>query len=64
MNKPSSTITAAGVAGFLAATTLLVIKITAPEIYTMIPEDYRMHMVVAFTVAIGYFKKENVLSVK
>lgn len=61
MNRPSSTITAAGIAGFLAATLLLALKIWTPEIYAQIPEDYRMHLVVAFTVLVGYFKKERVL---
>lgn len=63
-NQPSSTITATAIAGFLAATMLLVVKIVWPDIYAQIPDTYRAHLVVAFSVVIGYFKKENVLPLK
>lgn len=63
MKYPSSTIQATAVAGFLAATFLLLIKIFYPEIYTQIPDTYRSHLVVAFACTIGYFKKENVLPI-
>jgi len=61
MNKPSSTIQAAGIAGFLAATGLTALKIAAPDIYVQIPPDYQGHLIVAITFAFGYFKKENVI---
>ena len=64
MNKPSSTITATGIAGFLAATLLLGVKIAWPDIYDQIPDSYRTHLVVGFAVLVGYFKKENVLPLK
>ena len=61
MNKPSSTITAAGIAGFIAATILLIVKIVWPEIHEQIPADYHGYLVVGIMVTFGYFKKENVL---
>jgi len=64
MNRPSSTITATAIAGFFAATFLLIVKIWWPEIYAQIPDTYRSHLVVAFACIIGYFKKENVLPLK
>lgn len=64
MNRPSSTITAAGIAGFFAATILTLLKIFTPEIYTQIPADYQGHLIVAITCVIGYFKKEKVLNVQ
>lgn len=64
MNRPSSTITAAGIAGFVAATLLLIIKIKWPEIHEQIPADYRGHLVIGIAVLVGYFKKENVLPLK
>ena len=63
MNKPSSTITATAIAAFLASTFLLCIKIFAPEIYVQIPATYHGYLVGAIAVAIGYYKKENVLLV-
>lgn len=61
MNKPSSTITAAGLSGFIAATLLLIIKLAWPAIYVQIPPDYHGYLVAGIMVAFGYFKKENVL---
>jgi len=61
MNKPSSTITAAGISGFLAASILLAVKITLPDIYVQIPPEYQGYLVTAIMVGFGYFKKENVL---
>ncbi len=61
MNKPSSTIQAAGISGFLAATALLILKIVWPEIHEQIPADYHGYLVVAIMFGFGYFKKENVL---
>jgi MFS superfamily sulfate permease-like transporter len=64
LRQPSSTITATAVAGFIAATMLLIVKIMWPDIYAQIPETYRSHLVVAIAVVIGYFKRENVLPLK
>jgi hypothetical protein len=63
MNQPSSTITFAGLAGFAAATILLVIKITAPNVYVLIPPEYQGFLITAIAFGIGYFKKENVLPI-
>jgi hypothetical protein len=64
MNRPSSTITAAGMAGFIAATLLTLLKIFVPETYALVPPDYQGHLIVAITFVIGYFKKEKVLNVQ
>lgn len=61
MNKPSSTITAAGLAGFIASSLLLLVKIVWPDIYVLIPPEYQGYLVTAIVIAFGYFKKENVL---
>jgi len=61
MNKPSSTIQAAGIAGFIAATILLVVKITSPEMYAQVPPEYQAYLITAISIGIGYLKKENVL---
>ncbi len=63
MNRPSSTITAAGIAGFFASTLLLIVKIIWPDIYAQIPPEYQGYLVTGIAAAIGYFKKENVLPV-
>ena len=60
MNQPSSTIQAAGIAGFIAASILTGLKIWAPDIYAQIPPDYQGHLIVAITWIAGYFKRENV----
>lgn len=61
MNKPSSTIQAAGIAGFVASTVLLIIKVAWPDIYVQIPAEYQGYLVTVLVVGFGYFKKENVL---
>ena len=61
MNKPSSTITATMISGFIAATFLLSLKLWAPEVHAQIPSEYQTHLVVGIACVIGYFKKENVL---
>ncbi len=61
MNAPSSTIQAAGIAGFVGATILLLVKIFAPSAYLLIPPEYQGYLIVAIASGIGYFKKENVL---
>lgn len=63
MNKPSSTITAAGIAAFLSATALLIVKLAWPAIYVQIPPEYHGYLVGVIAIVIGYLKKENVLNV-
>lgn len=61
LNKPSSTIQAAGLAGFLASSLLLVVKLIWPDIYVEIPANYHGYLVTGITVMFGYFKRETVL---
>ncbi len=63
MNTPSSTIQAAGVYAFIAATVMLVVKIAWPQIYVMIPPEYQGYLVGVIAFIGGYFQKENVLNV-
>jgi len=60
-NKPSSTIQAAGIAGFVVATIMLILKAKAPSFYLLIPPDYHGHLIFAVATAVGYFKKEKVI---
>jgi hypothetical protein len=64
MNKPSSTITAAAVYGFLAATALTICAVFWPEYYERIPAGFEGHLVIGIGTVAGYFKKENVLPLK
>ncbi len=64
MNTPSSTIQAAGISGFLAATALLIVKIGWPELHAQIPAAYHGYLVAGIMFGFGYFKKENVLPLK
>lgn len=64
MNKPSSTIQSAGIAGFIAASLLLTVKLAWPQIYVQIPPEYQGYLVTAIMIGFGYFKKENVLPLK
>ena len=61
MNAPSSTIQAAGIAGFIASSALLLLKIFAPSVYVQIPPEYQGHLVTVIVIFFGYIKKENVL---
>ena len=63
MNQPSSTITAAGISGFIAASLLLAVKLIWPAIYVQIPPEYQGYLVTAIMIVCGYFKKENVLPI-
>ena len=63
MNKPSSTIQAAGISGFIAASILLAVKILWPDIYVLIPPAYQGYLVTAIMCTFGYFKKEKVLPI-
>ena len=61
MNKPSSTIQAAGLGGALAAVMLGFVAILYPEQYALIPPGFEAGIAVLIGTAIGYFKRENVL---
>ena len=61
MNKPSSTIQAAGGFGFLAAILLGVVAIAWPDVYARVPPGFEAALAVGIGTVAGYFKKENVL---
>lgn len=61
MNKPSSTIQAAAIAGALAAVAFGFFAAFAPEIHARVPAGMEAGTAVLIGVVIGYFKKENVL---
>lgn len=60
MNKPSSTIQAAGIWGGIAALSLSAIAVFFPEHYGRIPPGTEGYLVMVVSTAAGYFKKENV----
>jgi hypothetical protein len=64
MNKPSSTIQAAAISGGIASLAFGFFAILAPELYARVPPGMEAGTAVLIGVAIGYFKKENVLNVK
>lgn len=61
MNKPSSTITAAGSWGFIAAIAMGVFAIISPEMYTRVPPGFEAALAVGIGTFAGYIKKENVI---
>jgi hypothetical protein len=61
MNKPSSTIKAAGSWGFLAAIAMGIVAIIWPDVYTRVPPGFEAALAVGIGTVAGYFKKETVL---
>lgn len=61
MNRPSSTITAAAIAGGLASFAFGVFAIFDPVHYALVPAGMEAGTAVLFGTIIGYFKIENVL---
>ena len=61
MNKPSSTIKAAGSWGFLAAIGMGVFAIFWPELYTRVPPGFEAGLAVGIGTIAGYIQKENIL---
>lgn len=61
MNRPSSTITTAGLAGSLAAIAFGMLSIFGPEYYARVPAGMEAGVATAVAFIFGYFKREKVL---
>ena len=61
MNKPSSTIKAAGLGGSLAAISFGLLSIFGPEYYARVPPGMEAGVATALAFLLGYFKRETVL---
>ncbi len=61
MNRPSSTITAAGSWGFLAALAMGGVAMAWPDIYARVPPGFEAALAVGIGTVAGFLKKENVL---
>lgn len=61
MNKPSSTIKAAGSWGFLAALAMGGLAIAWPDVYARVPPGFEAALAVGIGTVAGYFKKEKVI---
>ena len=64
MNKPSSTIQAAGVSGAIVAICFILLAVFFPEYYDRLPPGAGEIITASIATIVGYFKKENVLDVK
>jgi len=64
MNKPSSTIQAAGSWGFLAAIAMGLMAIIWPDVYARVPPGFEAALAVGIGTIMGYRKKETVLKVE
>lgn len=63
MNRPSSTITAAGISGTITGLMLIGLAAFSPEMYSRIQlyPGAEAHLTAAVMIVFGYFKKESVL---
>ena len=64
MNKPSSTIQAAGSWGFIAAIGMGIFAIFWPDLYARVPPGFEAGLAVLVGTVMGYFQKENVLPLR
>ena len=61
MNKPSSTIKAAGGTGAVVALCFIALAVVSPETYKAMPPGASETVIVALSTLGGYFKKEKVI---
>jgi len=61
MNKPSSTIKAAGGVGAVVALAFIGLAVVSPETYKAMPPGASETVIVALSTLGGYFKKEKVI---